>query len=130
MGAQEFGVRDAANRAESFDDVAIDLEQRLRLRAIARERAGTENTALVRYIERRRTVGMGIGEDHFTLGYNAVHVEYRTGNELFQQVVRLLVSQLIEPRPQLIGLVDFLHADSGRLRAWFQQPGCGHAGHE
>src|SRR4029077_13269146 len=98
--------------------------------AIAWERARTENTALVRYIEWWRTVGVRVGENRFALGYNAVHVEYRARDKLFQQVVRLLVSQLIEPRPQFIGLVNLLHADARGLGARLEQPRRGHARHE
>jgi len=84
----------------------------------------------MRDVQRRRTVDMGLGEEYFTLGNYAVHVVDRTGNELLEEIKGLLIAELIEPRPQVIGLMDFLHADAGGLRAGLEQPRGGNAGRE
>ena len=71
----------------------------------------------MRNIERRRAIAVGIGEEHFALGDHAVHVKDGAGNELLEQIVRLLVAQLIEQGPELVRRVNFLHADARGLRA-------------
>jgi len=57
-------------------------------------------------------------------------VKYPAWDELLQQVLRLVIAQLVQPRPQLFALVDFLHSDAGGLRARLQQPWPRHAIHE
>src|SRR6267154_3283968 len=127
---QEFGVGHAAEIAEAFDYAAIYFEQVFGFGSIALQRASGEDAALMRDVQRRRTVDVGLGEEHFTLGDYAVHVADGAGNELLEEIKRLLIAELIEPGPQVVGLVDFLHADAGGLRAGLEQPGRGNAGHE
>ena len=46
---------------------------------------------------------MDFGEDNFALGGHAIDVVDAAGNELFEQIVGLVVAQLIEPGPELAG---------------------------
>src|SRR6266481_4172454 len=73
---------------------------------------------------------MGFSEDNSALGNDAVHVIDGAGNELLQQIKRLLIAELVEPVPQLIGVMNLLHTNAGSLRARLEQPGVGNAGHE
>src|SRR5712671_7082579 len=84
----------------------------------------------MRSIERRRSISMCFGEDNTALGNDAVDVKDGAGNELLEQIKGLLVAELVEPVPQLVGVINFLHADAGGLRARLEQPGVGYAGHE
>src|SRR5882762_1195754 len=127
---QELGVRHSAKIAEAFDYAAIYFEQVFGFGSIALQRAGGEDAALMRDVQRRRTVDVGLGEEYFTLGNYAVHVVDRAGNELLEEIKRLLIAELIEPGPEVVGFVDFLHADAGGLRSGLEQPGRGNAGHE
>src|SRR5258705_13322317 len=81
-------------------------------------------------VQRRRTVDVGLGEEYFTIGNYAVQVVDGAGDELLEEIKRLLIAELIEPGPQVVGLVAFLHADAGGLRSGLEQPGRGNAGHE
>src|SRR6204780_2358743 len=130
MGAQEFGVRDAAYQAQRLDQFAIDLLQQLYFRGGAQKRARSEHASLVRSIERRRAVGVGLGENDFAFGNDAIHVEDVAGYKLLEQVMRLFVAQLIEQRPQIRGGMNFLHADARSLRAGLQEPRRIHARHK
>src|SRR2546425_11877459 len=80
--------------------------------------------------ERWRAVRMRLGKNNFALGRHTVDVVDRPGNKLFEQIKGLLISQLIEPRPELFRLLNLLHANAGGLRARLEKPGTGHAAHE
>src|ERR1700722_1415364 len=128
--AQEFRVRHAASETQCRDHLAIDFQQRLRQRGSARQRAAHEYSAAVRHIKWRTPVRVRLGEYHLSFRDDAVHVKYISGHELLEQVKRLLIAQLGEPRPELAFVADFLHADSRGLRARFQKPWRFDASHE
>src|SRR5437879_6694388 len=73
---------------------------------------------------------MGFGEDNRALGNHAVYVIDRAGNEFLQQIKGLLIAKLLEPVPQLVGVMNLLHANAGGLRTRLEQPRVGNAGHE
>ena len=73
---------------------------------------------------------MRFGKHYFALGDDTVHMKNVTGNELLKQKKRLQVADLVQPGPQLGGLLDFFHTDPGCLRTRFQQPRRFHARHE
>src|SRR5256885_17147452 len=110
--------------------MAIDLEKGFGFLAFTRKSARGEYAALMRGVQRRRAIGMGFGEDNAALGNHAVHVIDRAGNELLQQIKRLLIAELVEPVPQLVGVMNLLHAYAGGLRTRLEQPRVGNAGHE
>src|SRR6266699_3102514 len=84
----------------------------------------------MRGIERRRAISMSFREDNATLGNHAINMKDRAGNELLQQIERLLIADLIQPGPEFVGRMNLFHANTGGLRAGFEQPGTGNAGHE
>src|SRR5258708_40189455 len=89
---------------------------------MARQGARGENAARMRYVERRRAISVGLGEEHFAVGDHAVHVVDDAGNELLEKIEGLLVAELLQPGPEIVGLMNFFHADAEGLRAGLAQP--------
>src|SRR5260370_39574182 len=100
----------------------MDLEERFGLLGFARKSARGEYAALMRSIERRSAIGVGLGENHLAVGNHAVHMIDRAGNELLQQIKGLLIAELVEPVPQLIGVMNLLRTDAGALRTRIEHP--------
>src|SRR5260370_6285141 len=84
----------------------------------------------MRSIERRCTVRVSLGEGNTALPNHAIDMIDRPGNELLKQVERLLIAELVEPRPELFLRMNLFHADAGGLRAWLEQPRTGNPGPE
>src|SRR5205823_2324644 len=110
--------------------MAIDLEERFGFFRFTRKGARREYAAVMRSIERRRTVCVSFSESNTALPNHAVDMIDRAGNELLKQIERLLIAELVEPWPEFFLRMNFFHADAGRLRAWLEQPGTGNPGHE
>jgi hypothetical protein len=127
---QKFGVCDSSKEAQLIENFSIHFEECFSVDGIARKCARGEYAALVRSLQRRRAVRVSLREDNLAFGSHAIDMIDAAGNELFEQIVRLMVAKLIEPGPELGGLVNLFHADAGGLRARLEQPRGGDAGHE
>src|SRR5712671_6506979 len=127
---QKLCVSHSAKIAEAFDHVTIHFQKIFGFGGIARQSTGGEDAALMRDVQGGRTVDVWLGQEYFTLGNDTVHVVDGAGNELLEKIKGLLIAELIEPRPQVVRIVDFFHADAGGLRAGLEQPGRRNAGHE
>src|SRR5260370_24816224 len=91
----------AAHEAKALDLFAIDFEQRFSFFRFTRKSARREYAAVMRSIERRCTVRLSLGEGHTALPNHAIEMIARPGNELPNQVARLLVAEPVGPRPEL-----------------------------
>ena len=127
---EEFGVRDAADQAQTFNEFRVDFFQRQSVGGVARHGASGEHAALMGDVEGRSAVGVGFGEQHGAFGDDAVDVEDVAGNELFKEILGLAVAELVEPAPEVVGRLDFFHADARGLGARLEEPGAGDASHE
>src|SRR6266446_7639438 len=110
--------------------MAIGLEERFGFFRIARKSARREHASLMRRVQRRRAIAVSFRENDTALGDYAVHVIDRAGNELLQQIKRLLIAKLVQPWPQFFLRMNLFHADPGSLRARLEQPGTRNARHE
>src|SRR5260370_16145036 len=106
MRAEERGMSGSVQEVETLDQIGIDLEERFGFFRFTGKSARGEYAALMGSIERRRAVGVGFGENYLPVGNHAVHVIDRDANELFEQIKGLLVAELIEPVPSLVGIVN------------------------
>src|SRR6267378_4281353 len=120
----------SAYKTEALDQIAIDFEERFGFFRFTRKGARREYAAVMRGIERRRTVRVSFTEGNTALPNHAVDMIDPARNELLKQVERLLIAELVEPWPELFLRMNLFHADAGRLRAWLEQPGAGNPGHE
>jgi len=88
-----------------------------------------EDAAALGDAEGRLAIAATDGEDHLALPHQRVHVVDIAGNELLQQVVRLLVAQFVEGAPDTLAVVELADADGPGLEARLQHPRRRHGGH-
>src|SRR5271170_329954 len=112
MGANELGVRDAGVVSHRVQDLLVEVHEVALEPRAAFEQAGHENTAALGYFERWRAVGTGDGMDHSPLEPDGIDVHYIAGGEVFEQVIGLVVAELVDMVPDLLGLVTLLDAES------------------
>src|SRR5882762_2103107 len=120
----------SAYKTKALDQIAIDFEERFGFFRFTRKGTRGEYPALVGGIERRRAIGVSFGEGNTALGNHAVDVIDHARNEFLKQIERLLIAELVQPVPQLVGVMNLFHADAGGLRAGLEQPRTRNPRHE
>src|SRR5260370_36071410 len=91
---KELRMGHSAHEAEPLKQIAIDFEERFAFFRLTRKRARGEYAALMRGIERRRAIGMGVGEDNTAFCNITVNVIDGAVNELLKQIKGLLKAHL------------------------------------
>src|SRR5438045_9723372 len=110
--------------------MAIDIDERFGFFRFTRKGARREYAAVMRSIERRRTVCVSFSESNTALPNHAVDMIDRAGNELLKQIERLLIAELVEQWSEFFLRMNFFDAVAGQLPARLAAAGTGTPGAE
>jgi len=116
--ANEFRLGHAAHQAERRHHPGIGLNQFVR----DGRPAFQYPPALVRHLHRWSSVTAGNREADFAIKDDAVDVKNVARDELFEQVIRLQIAQLVDETPKFLGVLHLLDADQPRHGSRLEHP--------